>query len=252
MTFGEKLFKLRKDKGFSQEALAEQLNTTRQAISKWENNQGYPETDKLLMLSNIFEVSVDSLLKENAEQTISTEKGFYVSRESAEGFLSFHRKTTMRTAMGVAIMILAGIPYYLFANNQTLSITFTCVVLVIGLTFVLNMALMGNPYKKLKSERLVFDPAYLLELTSAREIQKKKSLILIIVAISLIFIVGILETLNHSVFPVLEIQCLFTACSVYLFIYVVGIADTYDILVQSKERMDSIYWRIVKKLKNKF
>ena len=53
MTFGEKLFKLRKDKGFSQEALAEQLNTTRQAISKWENNQGYPETDKLLMLSNI-------------------------------------------------------------------------------------------------------------------------------------------------------------------------------------------------------
>lgn len=70
MTFGEKLFKLRKDKGFSQEALAEQLNTTRQAISKWENNQVYPETDKLLMLSNIFEVSVDSLLKENAEQTI--------------------------------------------------------------------------------------------------------------------------------------------------------------------------------------
>ena len=70
MTFGEKLFKLRKDKGFSQEALAEQLNTTRHAISKWENNQVYPETDKLLMLSNIFEVSVDSLLKENAEQTI--------------------------------------------------------------------------------------------------------------------------------------------------------------------------------------
>lgn len=41
MTFGERLFKLRKEKGLSQEALAEQLNTTRQAISKWENNQGY-------------------------------------------------------------------------------------------------------------------------------------------------------------------------------------------------------------------
>lgn len=65
MTFGEKLFKLRKEKGFSQEALAEKLNTTRQAISKWENNQGYPETEKLLMLSNIFELSVDDLLKEN-------------------------------------------------------------------------------------------------------------------------------------------------------------------------------------------
>ena len=69
MTFGERLFKLRKEKGLSQESLAEQLNTTRQAISKWENNQGYPETEKLLMLSNIFGVSVDSLLKENTEHT---------------------------------------------------------------------------------------------------------------------------------------------------------------------------------------
>ena len=59
MTFGEKLFKLRKERGLSQEALAEQVNTTRQAISKWENNQGFPETEKLMLLSNIFEVSID-------------------------------------------------------------------------------------------------------------------------------------------------------------------------------------------------
>ncbi len=57
MTFGEKLFKLRKEKGFSQEALAEQIGTTRQAISKWENKQGFPETEKLLQLSNIFEIT---------------------------------------------------------------------------------------------------------------------------------------------------------------------------------------------------
>ena len=48
MTFGEKLFHLRKEKGLSQEALAEQVGTTRQAISKWENDQGYQETEKLL------------------------------------------------------------------------------------------------------------------------------------------------------------------------------------------------------------
>ena len=45
MNFGAKLFKLRKEKGLSQEALADQLGTTRQAVSKWENNQGYPETE---------------------------------------------------------------------------------------------------------------------------------------------------------------------------------------------------------------
>ena len=56
MNLGEKIYKLRKEKGLSQEALAEFVGTTRQAISKWENNQGYPETEKLLLLSNVFEV----------------------------------------------------------------------------------------------------------------------------------------------------------------------------------------------------
>ena len=59
MNLGEKILKLRKEKGLSQEALAEQLGTTRQAVSKWENNQGYPETEKLLQLSNVFEVSTE-------------------------------------------------------------------------------------------------------------------------------------------------------------------------------------------------
>lgn len=67
MTFGEKLFKLRKEKGLSQEQLAWQVNTTRQAVSKWENDQGFPETEKLMMLGNIFSVSIDYLLKNGGE-----------------------------------------------------------------------------------------------------------------------------------------------------------------------------------------
>lgn len=249
MTFGEKLFKLRKDKGLSQEGLAEQLNTSRQAISKWENNQGYPETEKILMLSNIFCISVDSLLKENTEQAVLTEKGYYVSKECAEGFLSFHRKTTMRTAIGLAIIVLAGVPYFVFESNQVLSITFACIVSVVGLAFVLSMAMMGNPYKKLKSERLLFDPIYFLELTSIRETQKKTSLAFIIVAICLLLVAGILGLLSLSMFPLLEVQCILVACAVYLFVYVIGISDTYDILVQSEERMDTVYWRLIKKIK---
>lgn len=50
MSFSEKLLQLRKEKSYSQEALAEKLCTTRQAVSKWENGQGFPETEKLLMI----------------------------------------------------------------------------------------------------------------------------------------------------------------------------------------------------------
>ena len=74
MTFGEKLLKLRKEKGLSQETLAEQIGTTRQAVSKWENNQGFPETEKLLQLSNIFETSVDFLLKDEKASHDANEK----------------------------------------------------------------------------------------------------------------------------------------------------------------------------------
>lgn len=248
MTFGEKLFKLRKSRGMSQEALAEQLHTTRQAISRWENDQGYPETEKLLLLSNIFEVSVDSLLKENTGQAMPSEEGYYVSRERAEGFLSFHRKTTARTAAGVAVIALSGVPYFLFIENQTLSITLACVVIVIGLAFVLSVAMMGNPYREMKNERLLFDPAYYSELNASYQAQKKTSLACIILMIVLISAAGILGLAELSTFPVPEIQCVLTACAAYLFVYVIGIMDAYDVLTHSGERMNSAYWRIKRKI----
>ena len=80
MKLGEKIVKLRKERGLSQEALAEQIGTTRQAVSKWENDQGFPETEKLLQLSNVFEVSVDFLLNDEKTETGIDEKGYYVSR----------------------------------------------------------------------------------------------------------------------------------------------------------------------------
>ena len=92
MRFGEKLFKLRKEKGLSQEALAEQIGTTRQAVSKWENNQGFPETEKLLQLSNIFETSIDFLLKDEKSSNTVNERGYYVSKETATGFIANQKK----------------------------------------------------------------------------------------------------------------------------------------------------------------
>lgn len=63
----EKLYKLRKNSGLSQEQLAEQLNVSRQAISKWESGTAVPESEKLITISNYFDVSVDYLLKDDEE-----------------------------------------------------------------------------------------------------------------------------------------------------------------------------------------
>ena len=64
MKFNDKLMKLRKENSLSQEELAEKLGVTRQTISKWELGQTTPDMDKLYQLSNLFNISVDELIKE--------------------------------------------------------------------------------------------------------------------------------------------------------------------------------------------
>lgn len=67
MTFGEKLQALRKQKGMSQEQLASQITVSRQAISKWELDNSLPDTENVIQLSEIFDVSIDYLLKDNVQ-----------------------------------------------------------------------------------------------------------------------------------------------------------------------------------------
>ena len=62
MEFGSKLYGLRKEKGLSQEELANRLEVTRQTVSKWELGDSTPDLDKLVMLAEIFEVSLDELV----------------------------------------------------------------------------------------------------------------------------------------------------------------------------------------------
>ncbi|MEG0180456.1 MAG: helix-turn-helix transcriptional regulator [Terrisporobacter sp.] len=64
MNFNEKLLNLRKQKGLSQDELGEILDVSRQSISKWENGQSYPDFEKLILLSNFFDITLDELMKD--------------------------------------------------------------------------------------------------------------------------------------------------------------------------------------------
>ena len=77
MSLSENLKVLRKQKGLSQEQLAEQLNVSRQAVSKWESNNGMPEMDSLIILSEIFECTIDDLLKKDLTDHDPTVKQIY-------------------------------------------------------------------------------------------------------------------------------------------------------------------------------
>ena len=64
MKLSEKIIELRKANGMTQEVLASKCNVSRQSISKWEADIALPETDKLLILGEIFHVSMDVLLRD--------------------------------------------------------------------------------------------------------------------------------------------------------------------------------------------
>ena len=73
MEFNEKLQELRKQKGLTQEELAERLYVSRTAISKWESGRGYPNLDSLKAIAHFFSVSIDELLSTNEVFTIAEE-----------------------------------------------------------------------------------------------------------------------------------------------------------------------------------
>lgn len=78
MLFKEKLKKLRKGQNLTQEQLAEKLNVSRQAITKWETSDGTPDIENLKQISNFFNISIDELVKEENLELKSNKKYTYI------------------------------------------------------------------------------------------------------------------------------------------------------------------------------
>ncbi len=70
MTLPDKLYELRKQSGLSQEQLAEKLNVSRQAVSKWETGASTPESEKLILIADYFNVSLDYLVKDDTNELL--------------------------------------------------------------------------------------------------------------------------------------------------------------------------------------
>lgn len=75
MTLGEKLAKLRRENNHTQEQLADILGVSRQSVSKWESDLAYPETDKIIKIGELYNCSLDYLLKENSHERQAEERG---------------------------------------------------------------------------------------------------------------------------------------------------------------------------------
>ncbi len=113
MIIGDKISALRKKNGWSQEELAEKMNVSRQAVSKWESSQSVPDLERVLKLGTLFGVTTDFLLKDDIEETehLTTPEALTrsVTMEEANEYLALREIAAKRIAMGTFLCIISPI-----------------------------------------------------------------------------------------------------------------------------------------------
>lgn len=241
MTFGEKLQKLRKEKGMSQEELANQLNVSRQAVSKWENDQGFPETEKMLMIGNIFSTSMDYLLKEDTQPQANTERGYYASREVVQGYLQKDRKEAKRIAIGVLMFILSGLPMLIFPKFEDELSIISFIIIALGVALFVSMGFEEETYKMIKKEPLVFDREYLTQVREHYKVLSKKLKNLIVAGIMMFFLTGAIAILVDDTFRVAKeraeifdgIYLLLIGIGVFMIVYASCIMSGYEVIIDN-------------------
>ena len=106
MKFNEKLVNLRKKHNLSQEQVAEKLKVARQTISKWELGETTPEMDKLIMISELYNITLDELMKEENEGKVINDPNNTNSQKLAG--------MTIKILNGIGIFILIVAILYVF------------------------------------------------------------------------------------------------------------------------------------------
>ena len=115
MILADKIIKLRKKNGWSQEELADKMNVSRQAVSKWEGAQTIPDLEKILQLSTLFGVTTDYLLKDEIEEEELTNDSSSdatvkrISIEEASAYIEQRKKASWRIALATFLCILSPI-----------------------------------------------------------------------------------------------------------------------------------------------
>lgn len=120
LILADKIIELRKKNGWSQEQLAQKLNVTRQSISKWEGAQSVPDLQKIILLSEIFGVTTDYLIKDEIEEEFLNEdvdlKVRKVTLTEAKEFLNIKHTNAKLMTLGVFLCIISPVCLFILLS----------------------------------------------------------------------------------------------------------------------------------------
>ena len=170
MILADKIIRLRKKLGWSQEELAEKMTVSRQAVSKWEGAQTVPDLGKVLQLSQLFGVTTDYLLKDEIEiEEFTGDDGEVsvkrVSLQEAGEFMQWRQEAAKRIALATFLCIISPIPLLLLAaasevpsfgmsDNLAAGVGVITLLLMVALAVVsfVQCGFRNSPYEFLEKE----------------------------------------------------------------------------------------------------
>ncbi|MCQ2456432.1 MAG: helix-turn-helix domain-containing protein [Clostridia bacterium] len=283
MILADKIIEERKKLGLSQEELAEKLSVSRQAVSKWESAQSVPDLQKIIAMSELFSVTTDYLLKDDAkheksEPDVADSDGTLrrVSMEEANAFMSVMRSQSKAAALGVLLCVLSPVLLIFLAGLAVEKIggvteTAACVIGLAALFIQVAAAVFLFVTSGSRSERFgyleteEFETAYgvtglVKEKNAAYEPTYVRALSLGIVLCVLsplpLIVAALMKASDAVVVSMTALLLCIVAVGVYMIVRVSTVKESYQILLQEgeyrrKEKKSAVsavsaaYWCIV-------
>lgn len=182
MELGQQIKKYRMHANLSQEELAERIFVTRQSISNWENDKTYPDINSLVLLSEIFQVSLEVLIKGDLDIMKETIKN--------EEVIKLNRYGTIYSIL-LTVSLLSAVPLFTFLGNKALLPWSLMYVVTMFYAFKVEKVKKENNVHTYKEIVAFCDGKRLDEIQSQREIGKRPyQKILLMIGVALITFVG--------------------------------------------------------------
>ncbi|MBE6992794.1 MAG: helix-turn-helix transcriptional regulator [Ruminococcaceae bacterium] len=241
MTFADNLQRIRKNAGFTQEELAERMEVSRQAVSKWESGQTFPELDKLIRMAEMFNCSLDELVR--GEDSAAAVSKISAEEEAAfAGYCGVKMKLARSITLGV-FLILLGVTLIVLSDlgTETTQIMATALLLLLIAAAVALFIVSGLAADNFKKKNPCITDLFPAEEKSGFD---KHFAFGIAGGVAMILIGIVILIFLDTVFFVAEAvsACGMLVCiniGVCMIVYVAMIKDMYNVENYNKEQENS-------------
>jgi len=283
MILADKIIRLRKQLGWSQEELAEKMNISRQSVSKWESTNSIPDLNRIIMLADIFDVSTDYLLKDDVEESGSTNEATkanltQISLEQSLKYVESKVEMSGLVTKGVMLCVCSVIPLFFFlamaATNRmningdiaaALGIVSILIMVSIGVSFFIKINLYESEIDPIENEP--FELAFGVHSIFKEKLQKFKStynrrlsigVFMFIISFVPLMLVSIFYGGTEAVLMMLIVLLLIISIGIYIVAPVSAKLDAYNNILKDcsvvtekskrtkrAEKLAAFYWPLL-------